>query len=229
MPLPKIDLPRYSHHLKGLNKKIKFRGFTTKEQKILLQAKEDGTDEQMFEAIEQVIELCTFGELDVKNTPFFDIEDLLIRIRAKSVSEVVEMKYRVHDKDNKPTGEVIDVTINLNDVEVTYPEGHDNKIMVTDDIGFVLKYPSITGLDETDSFTTLKNSIDFVFDKDEVYYRDSFTEDELEDFIDNFDIGVWKKIETFFKTVPRVRYTTEVELKDGSKEEIKLEGVKDFF
>jgi hypothetical protein len=229
MSLPKIDLPRYSHYLVGIDKKIKYRPFTTKEQKILLQAKEDGSEEQMLEAILQVIELCTYGSVDAENLPFFDIEDIFIRIRAKSVADIVELKYRVTDANDEPTGEVFDINIDLNKVKVTLTEGHDKKIMITDSIGMVMKYPPMSILSTKDDVQMMKYSIDYIFDKDQIYKGDDFTDKDLNDFIDDFDTKVWAKIKKFFDTMPRIRHNESVTLKDGTIKTIELEGLSDFF
>ena len=229
MPLPKIDLPRYNHYLSGIDKKIKYRAFTTKEQKILLSAKEDGSEDQMLEAIDQVIELCTFGAVKAKDLPFFDIEDLFIRIRAKSVSDIVELKYRVRDKDGKSTDEVININVDLNKVVVTFPEGHDKKIMITDSIGMMMKYPAMSVLGNSNDFDMMKHCIDYVFDADQIYKGSDFSEEDLDNFIDDFDTDVWKKIKHFFATLPRIRHTETVKLKDGSEQTITLEGLADFF
>lgn len=229
MPLPKIDLPRYSHYLSGIDKTIKYRPFTTKEQKILLQAKEDGTEERLIESIMQVIELCVYDDIKVEDLPFFDIEDIFIRMRAKSVSDVVELKYRVKDKDNELTDETVDVVVNLNDVKVTFPEGHDKKIMINDSIGIVMKYPTLSVLTINDDVSMMKHCVDYVFDQDQIYKGTDFTEEELDEFIDDFDTTVWKKIKEFFNTTPRLRHSEVVVLKDGSEQTILLEGLSDFF
>lgn len=230
MPLPKIDLPRYKHHLYGLNKDIYYRGFTTREQKILLHAKEGENDDQTFEAIKQVVELCTFGEINIEKLPFFDIEDLFIRIRSKSVSDVVNLVYRVKDKDGKPTKDKIEFEINLNDVQVTVPEGHDPKIMLTDDVGVMMKYPPFHVLNSTNNeFELIKQSIDYVFDTEEVYYFKDAPKEEVDEWVDDLDVPALKSIKKFFDTMPRVRYEKEIELPDGEKETIRFEGLSDFF
>lgn len=230
MSLPKIDLPRYKHHLFGLNTTIHYRGFTTREQKILLAAKEDGSKEAMVEAIKQIIDLCTFGELDIDSIPFFDIEDLFIRIRAKSVSDISELTYRVKDENDEYTDEKINVKIHLNDIKVTCPEGHDKKIMLSDDLGIMMQYPTLLMLEkETSEFEKIKECIECIFNSEEVWYIKDTDPKEVEEFIDSLDIPSLEKIKNFFDTMPRLRHEVNVKLKSGETKTIKYEGLQDFF
>ena len=231
MPLPKIDLPRYKHYLHGLGKEIHYRGFTVKEQKILLHAKEEGSQEQMVEAINQIIEHCTYGKIDANELAFFDVEDLFIRIRSKSVSEVVELKYRVRDEDDKPTKDIIDISINLDEVKVTFPEDHDKKIMITDSIGLMMKYPTMEELNKygNDDMKMLEHCIDCIFTPDEVHYLKDVSQEEIDEFIGDLDTEALKKIKHFFQTMPRIRHTEEVKMPSGEIETLEFEGLQDFF
>lgn len=222
MALPKIDIPRYKHHLYGVDKEIKYRPFTVKEQKILLQAKESEDADTEVDAIKQIIDLCTDSKLNVDELPFFDIEDLFIRIRSKSVSEVSEILYK-----NKDTGERVTVSVNLNDLKVEPKEGHEKKIMLTDDIGVVMKYPTLDMILSGEKDNFIPKCIDYIFDQNEVY--NDFTTEELEEWVDDFDTGAMYKINNFFATMPRIRYETEIAFKDGETEVLKLEGLSDLF
>lgn len=226
MSLPKLDLPKYTHHLVGLDKKITYRPFTVKEQKILLQAKQSEEPDEQVNAIKQIIELCIYEDINVDELPFFDIEDLFLRIRSKSVSEISEIMYKVKDSDEK-----IKISINLDQIKVEQKEGHDKKIMLTDSIGIVMKYPSLELLSQPnlENEDLIKYSIDCVFTEDEVFYFKDFTEDEVQEWIEQFDVSVLSKIYNFFDTMPRLRHKVDVKLKDGSTETIKFEGLQDLF
>lgn len=226
MSLPKLDLPKYTHHLVGLDKKITFRPFTVKEQKILLQAKQSEEPDEQVNAIKQIIELCTYDDIDVDELPFFDIEDLFLRIRSKSVSEVSEIMYKVKDSDEK-----IKVSINLDQVKVQEKEGHSKKIMLTDSIGVMMKYPSLELLSkpELENDDLITESIDYVFTDDEVFFFKDFTDQEVQEWVEQFDVGVLKKIYEFFDTMPRIRHSVTINLKDGSSETINFEGLQDLF
>ncbi len=226
MSLPKLDLPKYTHHLVGIDKKITYRPFTVKEQKILLHAKQSEEPNDQVNAIKQIIEMCTYEDINVDELPFFDIEDLFLRIRTKSVSEVSEIMYKVRDSDEK-----VKVKINLDDVKVQKKDGHDKKIMLTDTIGVMMKYPSLELLSKPDlqNEDLITQSIDYVFTSEEVFYFKDFTGQEVEDWVEQFDVTVLKKIYEFFDTMPRIRHSVDVTLRDGSKETIKFEGLQDLF
>lgn len=224
--LPKLDIAKYKHELFGLGKKIEYRPFTVKEQKILLLAKEADSAEDKVQAIKQIISLCTFEKVDPDKLPFFDIEDLFLRIRARSVSNTSEIYFKVKDSKKK-----IKVTINLDDVKLDVPEGHSKKIMLTDSVGIMMKYPSLemisTGIKDND--TLLKNCIDYVFTNDEMFYFKDFTDSEVEEWIDSFDIPALSKIKAFFDTMPRLRHEVKVPIGDDEFEILKFEGLEDFF
>ncbi len=229
MALPKIDLPRYKHHLVGINKDIKFRPFTLKEQKILLLAKQSENSEQMIEAVKQLISLCTDGAVNPDELPFFDVEDLFVRIRSKSVSEISELMYRDKETDQK-----YKVKINLDDVKVITPEDHTNKIMITDTIGMMMKYPTLDMIktDENktlDDSQLLKNCIDYIFDSSEMYYLKDEPEEVVNEWIDGLDSAALLKIEHFFKTMPRLRHEVTLKLSDGRSETLLFEGMESFF
>lgn len=228
--LPKIDLPRYKHTLQGLGKEITYRGFTAKEQKILLQAKESKDESQVREAIKQIVELCVYDDINVDELPFFDIEDLFLRLRSKSVSNKVDMTYRVKDKDGNATKEKVDVSIDLDKVQVTFPEGHNKKIQLGQTIGVMMTYPSLPMIDsKTDMFGMIKDSIDFIYNEDEVFYLKDHTDEEIDDFIDSLDTEAMKKMQKFFETMPRLRHVETVTLPDGDTIELEFEGLSDFF
>ena len=229
MPLPKLNQPYYTHHLKGLNKKVKYRAFTVKEQKILLAAKESDDPKEQIESMCQIVDICTEGQIDALNTPVFDIEDLFLRIRIKSVSDVSEITYK-----DKKTEEIIKVEIKLDDVQVQMPEGHTNKIMISDQLGIMMKYPTLTMALDGDKTSIdadiIKKCIDYVFDADNVYHFADFTEQEVNEWIDSFDFGIMKQIDKFFKTIPKLRYETEIEVPSTKeKKTLVFEGLNDFF
>jgi hypothetical protein len=230
MGLPKIDQPRYKHHLVGMDKDVYFRGFTTREQKILLQAKQDENKEHTLEAIKQIIELCTFGDIQADDLAFFDIEDLFLRIRAKSVSEVIDVKYKVKNPDGTYQKKSIELSINLDKVKVETPEGHTNKIMITDQIGVVLKYPSLLMLDhQGNEIDMIKQCVDYIFDQDEVYYIKDVSSDEFDAFFDDLDVEAIRKMSHFFNTMPRLRHQQIVHDENGKEMELVFEGLNDFF
>lgn len=221
--LPKPELPQYSHTLTGLGKTIKFRPFTTKEQKILLLAKETQTYAEVIDAITQILENCIIDDISIPKLPIFDVEDLFLRIRSKSVSNESTFVYRIKDTDER-----VNVTINLDDVKVKTFKDNKNKIMLTETIGVKINYPTLTSFKLSEDDMIL-SCIEYVFDEDEVYtFSDFSTEDQME-WLESFDAGAIKNIKEFFDTMPILKYETYVESKDGKKYDIVLSGIEDFF
>lgn len=243
--LPKIDLPKYKHKLFGLNKTVEYRPFTVKEQKILLQAKESEAKDDVANAVKQILDLCTFSKLDVDNLAFFDVEDLFLRIRAKSAGNIVEVAFKVNDSAMPPPIEgshekvsnVVTTKINLDDVHVVVPKEHKRDIKIDDKYSLRMQYPTIDLLgviDESkdhdaDEIKILKSCIEYVYDEKNVYPLKDSTDKEIDDFIDSLDAGTLLRIQEFFKTMPRVRHTVDLKLPNGEMEKVEFIGISDFF
>lgn len=224
MSLPKIQHISYQHKLTGLNKTITFRPFTTKEQKILLTAKESGSEEQIIQAVETIISMCTYGKVDVKTLPVFDLEDIFLRIRAKSVGEVINIKYGTED------GETVDVSVNLDEVKVQKPEDTSNVIKLTDKMGIIMRYPTLYDAKSMVSEEEMIIScIEQIYEGDNFFNTAEYSKQEVQEFYDNIDMSGLLKIQKFFENMPKLRFEKMVKLKDGSEEKIVLEGINDFF
>jgi len=238
MALPKLSHAQYSHHLVGLGKTIKYRPFTNAEQKALLVAKnakgEAGENELILNAVTQIVENCTLGKVKVDQLSTFDIEDLFMRIRAKSVGEIVTVQYRYdYQEDGKKLSNFIDVNINIDDIKVEQNPDHVKKIQLDDNIGIVMKYPTF------DLLKTMENSgddqelamlcIDYIYDNEEIYPTESVSRAELEAFYDDIDTKGLLAIQKFFQTMPKLRHTVEVEVLPGKTETVVFEGLNSFF
>lgn len=238
MSLPKVEHPTFRHYLKGIEKTIRYRPFTAKEQKILLHADSEEKTESYIDAIRQIIQLCTFDEVDPDTLPIFDVEDLFIRIRSKSVSDVSTISYNVLNDQGQETGETVEVSINLDEVTSQALEGHDRKIMISDAMGIMMRYPSIdafTNIASSESMTPedeeslVKSCIECIFTSDEVYSLDQEEQSDIDEFYDSLDTKTLEKINSFFLTMPRVRHDEVVTLNSGEQETIHFEGINDFF
>jgi hypothetical protein len=233
MALPKIKHTLFEHYLTGLKKKVQFRAFTNQEQKALLIAKENKGKDEEFDsvllAIKQIITNCTLGKVDVDNLSIFDLEDLFLRIRSKSVSDVSTIKYRYdYTEDGKKLSKFIEVTVNLDDVKVQTNEKHTNKIQLTDEVGIVMKYPTFSMMNIPEEELPI-HCIDYIYDRESIYSSVDSTIEELTQFYNDIDIRGMLKIKEFFDTMPKIRYSTEVDLGNGEKETIVLERLEDFF
>ena len=236
MALPKINVPTYELVVPSTDEKIKYRPFLVKEEKILLIAMESGEADDMLQAVKDIVNECTFNKLKIGNMPMFDVEYIFLQIRAKSVGEV--SKLRVLCQDDGKT--YADVEIDLNEIDVQVDDDHTNKIELTDEMGVIMKYPTI------DSFSadgigdiTASNMLDVVttciaqiYDKggEEVYDSKDSTKKELVEFIEQLNTKQFAKVQSFFDTMPSLKHTITVKNpKTKVENEVTLTGLNDFF
>ena len=233
MALPKIAVPTYELEIPSSKEKITYRPFLVKEEKLLLLAMETEQEADMLNAIKQIINNCTFENVDVETLPIFDIEHIFLKIRAKSVGEVISLKLLCEDD-----GETYaDIEIDLESVEVEFKEDHTTKIEITDEIGIVMSYPTFEYLDfsveESDInklFDIIGSSIHQIFEGETVYERTDFNKKELKTFLESLTSEQFKKVQNFFETMPRLRHTIEIENpKTKVTNTVVLEGLNAFF
>jgi hypothetical protein len=232
MPLPKIDLPLYEITLPSNEKKVRYRPFTVKEEKILLTAQQSKDAKQIVTAIKQIVNNCV-QDYDVDRLALFDLEYLLINIRAKSVDNTVE--FEIEDPDTK---EKIKLTLDLQNVKVYKDEKHSNKIEVDDKYTLFLKYPTIDdfaeilskeNLSPEESYEILVSCIDMLASEDEVYNFKDFTKKQVDEFIESLHSDVTKKIKLFFDTMPKVRHEMPYKNSNGEQKTFTIQGTQSFF
>jgi hypothetical protein len=244
MALPKIDVPIYELKLLSSKQKIKFRPFLVKEQKLFLMNNEDDDTNSTVNVIRQVLKNCVLTEIDIDNLPVFDLEYLFVNLRARSVSEVVELKYRCNntikngdEKEDSVCGTVNDISFNLLEIKPATSTDHDNKISITDKMGIVMKYPTFEvmqkaqGKSENEMILDLiYSSIDYVWDEDEIYYAKDQSKDEIIEFVDNLQQKTLEKMQKFFETMPKMKKDIEYKCKKcGYNENITIQGIQNFF
>ena len=238
MALPKLNVPVYEAILPSTEKVIKYRPFLVKEEKLLFTAQESGGD-AVLPAVKQIIKNCVHGELDIDNMPLFDIEYLFLRLRAKSVGEEVTLGLKPWGCPQN-NGELCEftteVSVNLEEIKCVKDKTHTSKIMLDDKIGIMMKYPDISQINikETENdimgMKIIKNSINMIFTEEDTHERDSFTDKELDDFIDSLNTKQLDKIRNFFETMPTLKHT--VKYKCGTCKEEKettVQGLQSFF
>lgn len=235
MALPKIDLPLFELVLPSTGKKVKYRPFTVKEEKILLIAQESKDVKQIILAIKQILGNC-LQDINVETLATFDLEYVLLNIRAKSVND--EITFSVKDPD---TGEKVELTININEVEIKRFSDHNKIIQVSDDIVFQMKYPSISYLEtlkggeedaknDSDSIVAaMKECIGVIAQGDQVFKLEDFTEKEVNDFIESLSSDIVMKIKKFFDTIPVMRYEKKYIDKTGKEKTFVAQGMETFF
>ena len=237
MALPKIEVPTYELTLPSEDKKIKYRPFLVREEKVLYIALETGQNKEMVNALKDVVGACTFDVLNVDRLPIFDIEYLFLQIRAKSVSEVT--KFRAICPDDGKT--YVETEVDLTKVEVQVDDEHTNRIILDTqrNLGLVLKYPTLKnydvgrGLDniEVDKvFNILIDCVDHIFEGDKIYPAKDTSKQELKEFIESLPQEAFNKIKSFFDTMPKLKHEVEVTNPNTNvTSKIVLTGIADFF
>lgn len=243
MALPKLDVPIYEVKLISTGKPIRFRPFLVKEQKLFLMSSESEDPSEIIKTIRQVLKNCVLDEIDVDNLPTFDLEYLFMNLRARSVEEVVELQYKCNNnvkdeegKDKKCNG-IVNFKLNLLEVEPKKDPNHTNKIQITENLGICFKYPTFEMMQKYDKLNEnevmlniLVDCIDYIFDKENIYYSKDSTREELEEFVDNLQQKDVEKFEKFFSTLPEIRKEVHFKCpKCSYEEDITIKGMQNFF
>ena len=231
MALPKLETPIYELVLPSTGEKIKYRPFLVKEQKLLMMAQESDKEEDISEAVMNIIDACTTG-LDARKLPIFDIEYIFLQLRTKSVGETADIKVKCPDDDKT----FVDVNLKLDEIAVHMTENHTNIVQLTDKISMIMKYPVMTdmkGVDFNDgisgTFNLISKCVHEINDGDTIYNRVDMTDKELDEFIDTMDTKQFENIMEFFNTMPKLRHSiTVTNPKTKKKGEVMLEGLDSF-
>jgi hypothetical protein len=234
MPLPTLNTPKFSLTIPSSKKNLEYRPYLIKEEKILLIAQESKDPNAIISAIQELIEACTFGKIKVSEITMFDMEYIFLKIRSKSVGEVVKLKSKcpVDEHENE-------ISVNLDELTVDFPKV-SNKIPLGDKIGIVMKYPSfsdvkaISKIKEEDKIKVLNSTIisciDYIYDAESVYKASDTPNKELEVFIDSLSSKQFQEIQNFISNIPKVKYETTVKCgKCGNEYPVVLEGIQSFF
>ena len=238
MPLPKISTPTYELELPSTGKKIKYRPFLVREEKILILALESEDEKQIATAVKNTLKDCiqTRG-IKVENLPTFDIEYLFLNIRGKSVGEAVDLIITCPD-DGETT---VPVKIYIDEIGVVKQEDHSPDIDLDGNLTLRMKYPSLDqfvssnfSFDEREdldkSFEIIGSCIDVIFNADDAWSTSDVTKKELMTWMDGLNSNQFKEIERFFATMPKLSHTIKVtNPKTKVENEIVLEGLSSFF
>ena len=233
MALPKLDKPLFDLEVPSQNKTVKARPFVVKEEKILLTAQQSGQEKDIVLGIKQVLTNCIQDPtFDMDSLTTFDLEFMFLKLRSRSVNNIIDVSYRDNEDDK-----VYDFQIDLDQVEMLKTKPINNKILVNENVGIVMKFPSVTVLENvpddvksTDLVEYLVRScIDQIFDENDVYLASETSEEELSEFIDSLDIETFTKIREFFDSLPSLYYKLEYTNALGNKREIELTTLSDFF
>ena len=237
MPLPKINTPTYELTLPSNGKKIKYRPFLVREEKILIMALETEDQKQITAAIIQILTACIMTRgVKLNELATFDIEYLFLNVRSKSVGETISLNLICPD-DEKTS---VEVSIDLDSIKVKKDKSHTNIVKLDDNLSLKLKYPSMKQFIESNfeaGVETVSNtmdvvisSIDMIYNEEESWNASESTKKELEDFIDQLNTKQFKLIENFFDTMPKLSHKIKVKNpKTDVESTILLEGLAAFF
>ena len=243
MGLPTIAVPQYELIIPSTEKKVKYRPFLVKEEKVLLIALESENQTNILNAIRTIISNCLYGDVNVDEMPTFDLEFIFLQLRAKSKGEIIDLKYECPKCKTE-----LEININTDDVQVIKNPEHTHTIELDPELGVVMKYPTIEMQHMIQEMQEKKQSeveglfklvtrcIDYIYDKDNTYPLKDHTEKEVNDFIDSLTDDHFQKISKFFETMPVLQHEFQLKCTKKKKEKtcsyketITLSGLQSFF
>ena len=233
MALPKLNTPTYELELPSTGEKIKYRPFLVKEQKILMMAQEGSDENEIAEAMGNLVSDCTFGKIDAKVSPMFDIEYIFLKVRGKSVGDKIELNVTCPDDEETSAP----VTIDIEEIQVHMLEDHTNEVNISDDIKVVLRYPVLSDMKNVKAssnsvdrvFNVLNSCITSIHFGDDVYNKVDLTEKDINEFVDQFTSEQFDTMVKFFDTMPKMRHIVKVtNPKTKVTSEVVLEGLESF-
>jgi len=237
MPLPKISTPTYELTIPSTGKKIKYRPFLVKEEKVLIIAMESEDMNTIASAVNDVIKSCIITRgIKVEDLSTFDIEYLFLNIRGKSVGEEVEVLITCPD-DNTTK---VPTIITLDEIQVIFDEKHSKDIKLDDTLTMRLKYPSmeefiksnfaLSDISVDDTFEIVMSCIEQIYNEEESWSIKDCTKKELKEFVEQLSSKQFKQIENFFETMPKLSHTiTVTNPNTGVENDVVLEGLASFF
>ena len=235
MALPQVSLPTYELTVPSTGKTIKYRPFVVKEEKLLLLALESGDEKQIEDATKTLLKNCIQSRVKLEDLAIFDLEYIFLNIRAVSVGEIVEMLLTCEDDGETQ----VRYNLNLTEIEVSKSDDHTNKIMLSDEMGVIMKYPSfeefvkisIIGKDTSNEvIEIMARSIDQIFDGEDVYDSSTTSKKEFVEFIEGLTNKQFEDVQKFFEESPVLKH--EIKLKNpntGVENTFVIQGLANFF
>jgi len=239
MPLPKINTPTYELTLPSTGKKIKYRPFLVREEKILIMAMESEDMKDITNSIVQILSDCILTEnVKVESLATFDIEYLFLNVRARSVGETVDVNITCPDDGETQ----VEMSIDIDTIKVQKTKGHKNIIKLDDDLSMKLRYPSLEQFVENNfetadgtsevgqSLSMITSCVEMIYNSEESWEASDYSKKELDEFIEQLNTKQFKEIEKFFTTMPKLSHTIVVKNpKTKVESEVVLEGLASFF
>ena len=241
MPLPKINTPTHELVLPSNGKKIKYRPFLVREEKILVMAMESEDMKQVTTAIVDILNNCILTRgVKVEKLSTFDIEYLFLNVRSKSVGETVEVNVTCPDDGETQ----VQMEIDIDSIKVKKDKNHTNIIKLDDNLSMKLKYPSLNEFIENNfdassnsgksevaqSLDMITSCIDIIYNEEESWSSSDSTKKEMSEFIEQLNTKQFKEVEKFFTTMPKLSHKVKVKNpKTGVENKVVLEGLASFF
>ena len=237
MALPIQKTALYTLTIPSSGKTVKYRPFLVKEQKSLLIAQQSEDTTVMLDTLKSLISHCVQDKIDLSDLAMFDVEYIFSQIRAKSVGETVDLILRCETCEDEKAK--VKVTVDLTQLVVSKPEGHDRNIKLFDDVGVIMKYPSIDLVKQLENLSTndveavfeiVIKSIDTIYAGEEVHYAKEYTREEMNEFLDSLTQDQFKKIQNFFETMPSLEKKLDYRCPICAKEQsVLVKGLDSFF
>lgn len=241
--LPKLDVPVYEIKLISTGKTVRYRPFLVKEQKLLLMASQSEDAKETLKSIRQILTNCIIDEIDINSLPTFDLEWLFLNLRAKSVEEVVQLRYKCNNTVKNENDEdvtckgVVEYDLNIAEIQPTKNPEHKDTFQLNDNLGIKFKYPTVELIEKYEDreesevmLEVLVDCIEMIFDKDQIYYTKDVPREELKEFVDNFQQKDLEKFKLFFETAPEIKKELDFQCpKCGYKEKLTVKGLQNFF
>lgn len=239
MALPKIDVPVYDLTLPVSQKQISFRPFLVKEQKNLFMALEADDSETIEKNIRQVLVNCTLStDIEIDDLPIVDIEYYFLNLRARSVGELIDLRYRCNnDVDGLECNNIMETQVNIFDIQVKKADDSKQEFQLTDKLVIKLNYPKFSvirtlsdGEDVDVAVKMIVDSIDYIYDGEQFYYAKDTPRSELIEFVESLNQKQFDILEGFFENLPKLDKTINVTCKKcGFEHTIFVEGLESFF
>ena len=240
MPLPTVATPTYELKLPSSNKKIKYRPFLVKEEKVLIIALESKSQTEITNAVKDVLKECILTkDVNVDSLPTFDIEYIFLNIRAKSIGEAIKVLVTCPDDGETE----VPVTIYVDEIKVVKSKEHKTDIVLDDNMTLRMKYPSINQFIETNfdtnedpkesvnkTFKIISECIDTIYTQEDAWDAKDYTSKERVEFVEQLNSNQYKEVEKFFSTMPKLSHKIQITNPNTKKKStVVLEGLADFF
>lgn len=231
LPFDKMMAPQFECVVPSTKQTVKFRPYLVKEEKVLLIAKESNDARQIYNAVKQIVQNCVLDQITVDDLPSVDLEYLFLKIHSKTLSNISKLAFRDQEDDTLYKFEV-----DLDTVEVIETEGHTDKIAINNELGMVMRYPTVKMVEALESdnevdlgYELTRVCISVVYDEETVYpFSENSTKEQIE-FVENLSVDAYEKVQEFFRTIPKLEYELAYTNSLGTEKKIVLRGLTDFF